>query len=78
MSARREPLPASCGVSSVITKPSEPEAVLAAVDAALGGPAPETATPHLEEFDREHLRLLTDKLSEKSDALRATMPGCPP
>ena len=61
-----------CGVSSVITKPSEPEAVLAAVDAALGGPAPETATRNLEEFDREHLRLLTDKLSEKSDALHAS------
>jgi CheY-like chemotaxis protein len=62
----------SCGVSSVITKPSEPEAVLSAVDAALGIAPPTLPTPAAEEFDREHLRLLTDKLSRNADALRAT------
>src|SRR6202023_3469964 len=50
----------ACGVSHVLTKPAEPEVVLRTVDAALGvAPAP-TPTVPAEEFDREHLRLLTD------------------
>jgi PAS domain S-box-containing protein len=67
-----EALARTCGVSSVITKPSEPVTVLSAVEAALGL-APRAALPPApEEFDREHLRLLTDKLSEKADDLRVT------
>ena len=33
---------------------------------------PRSAAPSAEEFDRDHLRLLTDKLSQKADDLRAT------
>ena len=62
-----------CGVSAVITKPSEPEEVLKAVEAALRltpvAAPPQTST---DEFDREHLRLLTDKLSQKADDLKVT------
>src|SRR5579862_3327317 len=60
------------GVSSVITKPSEPEAVLSAVQAALGHAPPTASSLATEEFDREHLRLLTEKLSQKADELKAT------
>lgn len=58
----------ACGVLYTITKPAEPEAVLRAVDAALGIVAPPAPLPP-EEFDREHLRLLTDKLAEKTREL---------
>ncbi len=58
----------ACGVMYTITKPAEPEAVLRTVDAALGiVPSPAPSPP--EQFDREHLRLLTDKLAEKTREL---------
>ena len=64
----------SSGVAYVLTKPVDPEAVLAVVAEALArgpnaGPAPSDTFPH-DTFDREHLRLLTDKLSFTSDELR--------
>lgn len=59
----------ACGVLYTITKPAEPEAVLSAVDAALGIVAPPSPPPPDEEFDREHLRLLTDKLAEQTRQL---------
>jgi len=63
-------LAAACRVSQVLIKPAEPELILAAVAEALGGPAvPAEPVPELE-FDREHLRLVTDKLSEKAADLR--------
>jgi PAS domain S-box-containing protein len=58
----------ACGVFHVLTKPCEPEVVLRAVDIALGiTPTPPPPLP--EEFDRDHLHLLTDKLSQKADEL---------
>ena len=62
----------TCGVSSVITKPLEPEAVLSAVEAALGRIQSAAPAPAAEDFGRDHMRLLMDKLSEKADDLRAT------
>ena len=68
-----------CGVSSLISKPFPANKVLAAVENALGAnpprsasnipPSPAAPSP---DFDREHLRLLTDKLSQKADDLQAT------
>jgi signal transduction histidine kinase len=57
------------GVFHVLTKPCEPEVVLRTVDAALdvaSAPLP----PMEAAFDREHLRVLTDKLSHKANELR--------
>jgi PAS domain S-box-containing protein len=58
----------SSGVSCVLTKPAEPEDVLESVRRVLAGvPATPGAPdgPLLKtEFDREHLRLVTDKLSQ--------------
>jgi PAS domain S-box-containing protein len=62
----------ACGVSHVLTKPAEPEVVLRTVDAALGAAPPPAPPPPAEAFDREHLRVLTDKLSEKTNELRST------
>jgi two-component system, cell cycle sensor histidine kinase and response regulator CckA len=62
------------GVSYVLNKPAESQAVLTIVGRALSakstGPGPSDAAPLPPDFDREHLRLLTDKLSEKADDLR--------
>ena len=65
----------SSGVSYVLAKPAEPEEVLRIVALALSreteaGDRP-GILPATAEFDREHLRLLTDKLSEKTGDLRA-------
>jgi len=59
------------GVFHVLAKPAEPEAVLRTVEAALGGTTIPPLTPSAE-FDRQHLRLLTDKLSQNVDELRRT------
>jgi len=58
----------ACGVFHVLTKSCEPKVVLSTVDAVLKvGLIP--APPLAEEFDRDHLRLLTDKLSQKANEL---------
>jgi PAS domain S-box-containing protein len=63
------------GVAHVLTKPALTETVLEIVGKALSGAA-ETETPSgpaalPARFAQEHLRLLTDKLSEKTGDLRA-------
>ena len=58
------------GVTHVLTKPAEPEVILSTVDTVLGAAVPPVAQAPPEEFDREHLRLLTDKLSANADELR--------
>ncbi|HXG55772.1 MAG TPA: response regulator [Vicinamibacterales bacterium] len=62
------------GVLAVLTKPALSADVLKIVNDALAGTAPAApaAVPARQaiESDRHHLRLMTDKLSEKSDNLR--------
>jgi signal transduction histidine kinase/CheY-like chemotaxis protein len=60
----------SCGVSNLLFKPCEPQSILAMVEAALGQSAPIDPPPELPEFDRVHLRLITDKLVAQTDELR--------
>jgi PAS domain S-box-containing protein len=62
----------SSGVRDILTKPAEPEEVLRVVDRALSVTATTATLAPLPEFDREHMRLLTDKLSEKVEDLRLT------
>lgn len=72
LSHESKALAEKCGVTSIIFKPCEPQAVLDIVAAALAEqaePEPE-ALAQPEEFDREHLKLLTNKLSEKADQVR--------
>jgi signal transduction histidine kinase/DNA-binding response OmpR family regulator len=71
--ARR--LAQACGVSTVLTKPMEPEDILWNIEQALAGtPLPNElpgAPPDTERFDREHLRLVTDKLALKVGELES-------
>jgi signal transduction histidine kinase/CheY-like chemotaxis protein len=59
----------SCGVSKLLFKPCEPQSILELVEATLGQG---TQAPPLgdAEFDRDHLRLITDKLVAQTDELR--------
>jgi signal transduction histidine kinase/CheY-like chemotaxis protein len=59
-------LAAKSGVNHIITKPCEPQEVFRIVNLALEA-TPAVVPPPPEEFDREHLRLLTNKLAKKSD-----------
>jgi signal transduction histidine kinase/DNA-binding response OmpR family regulator len=62
-------LAAACGVQQVLTKPCEPEVIMRTVEAALNHHVPAVPAPDPDEFDREHLRLVTDKLIAKADEL---------
>ncbi len=66
-------LATKCGVVEILTKPSEPEVILARVDAVLSRRSrpsvPESADREL--FDREHVRLINAKLSNKVHDLEA-------
>ena len=63
------------GVADVLTKPVESSEVLRVVDRVLSGASqtgrPSDTAPLTTRFDRDHLRLVTDKLSEKAGDLRA-------
>jgi diguanylate cyclase (GGDEF)-like protein len=60
----------SCGVARVLVKPCPVAEILGAIERSLTG-APEIPLAVREEdFTREHLRLLTNKLSEKATALQ--------
>ena len=65
----------SGGVSDVLTKPTESAEVLKVVGRVLSGDptaGPSDAPALTTEFDREHLRLLTDKLSDKTGDLKTS------
>ncbi len=63
-----------CGVRDIITKPSEPEVILAKVDAVLGrvSPVADTAPPDAVPFHEHHLQLINQKLTEKVQRLADT------
>lgn len=61
----------ACGVEIILPKPSEPEAVLEAVAAALRAPGASAPRSQEDEFERQHAHLVRDKLREKTDELRA-------
>lgn len=60
-----------CGVAHLLIKPCEPELVLSTVESALGLVTQSPLPAPSPEFDRDHLRLLTDKLSAKAAELQA-------
>jgi PAS domain S-box-containing protein len=68
--AEARALAQSCGVPYVLTKPSEPEAILRAIEAALGPALPLISPPQPEMSSPEDLRLLATQLSEKIDELQ--------
>src|SRR5438309_1673 len=58
-----EKLAKDCGVAYILTKPAEPETVLRIVSEALS--QKEIPASPQSDFQREHLQILTDKLSEQ-------------
>jgi len=64
-----------CGVSELLVKPVEPQAILAAIERAMSC-GREVATPPTqaqgEPFERLHRRLLIDTLAQKAEELEAT------
>src|SRR5579863_6112995 len=62
-------LAAKCGVEYVLLKAGDPEEVLRTVDLALGSQPVSAAVPPAE-FDREQVRVLTGKLSQKAGELQ--------
>ena len=60
-----------CGVEYVMTKPCDLETVRQTVDACLGETRTVVAPPLAENFDREHLQLLMEKLTKQTDELTA-------
>ena len=59
----------SCGVLQVLSKPCEPSDVLAAIERALADKSPSIPVQDAATFDREHSRLLADKLLQKAEEL---------
>lgn len=64
----------ACGVETILPKPIEPEAFLAAIERTLSGRAPEEvpACVPAPAFDDAHRRLMTDQLAATTDALQAS------
>lgn len=65
-----EQLARAFGVMEILQKPCEPESVLQAVERALGSPSAAPPVAPAESLDREHLRVVTNKLSQKVDELQ--------
>ncbi|MBI2748418.1 MAG: EAL domain-containing protein [Burkholderiales bacterium] len=61
----------ACGVSHVLVKPCEPQDILDTIEQALTHPDEPVAPATAQGFDNEHLRLMTDTLSEKAQELEA-------
>jgi CheY-like chemotaxis protein/GAF domain-containing protein len=61
----------ACGVAHVVVKPSPAADLLKAVEQVIAGVRESDPDPLPENFDREHLRLVTNKLTERADALAA-------
>ena len=60
----------ACGVSRVLIKPCVPEEIIETIDQVLAHKTPVETPPLTEDFDREHLRVMTDKLSQQVEMLR--------
>src|SRR6185295_4450998 len=71
LEAETRELARACGVEHVIVKPAEPHVIFDIVRAVLDIDEPAPMPPLASEFDREHGRLLLDKLSQKVNELEA-------
>ena len=66
METEARALARACGVSELIVKPAEPEALLARINAALSGPPPQTGKPSLEPGSAEtHFHAIVGKLYQR-------------
>src|ERR1700676_1955 len=65
-----ESLARSCGVAHILTKPCEPELILRIVEESLSTQPDLKRRPLPQDFAQQHLRVITDKLSQTADELR--------
>ena len=66
METEARALARACGVSELVVKPAEPEALLELINAALSEPPPQTGQPSLEPASAEtHLRSMAGKLYQR-------------
>jgi PAS domain S-box-containing protein len=62
-----------CGGVEILTKPSEPEAILAKVDAVLAsGGTPSAPLPERSQFSRDHLKVVSSALESKVEDFEAS------
>lgn len=65
-----------CQVAHMLAKPCDRRELLSIIDQALGlVPAPETPLESTQEFDRDHRRLLSNKLAQKVEELQREIDG---
>jgi signal transduction histidine kinase/FixJ family two-component response regulator len=57
----------ACGVTQILSKPSDPEVILEAISRQLGTPAIGVVPPPAEEFHQKHLGLLLAKLASQAN-----------
>lgn len=69
LEAEARALAEACGVMHLLTKPAEPQQILETVQLALGEDVRAKPPPPNHEFERDHQRLLVDKLAQKVDEL---------
>ena len=69
LEAEMRELALSCGVEHTIVKPAEPQLILDTVRTALSTGVTEAPLPPADQFERDHQRLLLDKLAQKVDEL---------
>jgi signal transduction histidine kinase/DNA-binding response OmpR family regulator len=62
----------ACGVTRVLSKPCEPEDLLRVIGEALVRQLDPAAAAVPADFDREHVRLMTDQLSARAEELQAS------
>ncbi len=67
--AEARPLAKACGVHHILSKPTDPDAILKIVDATLTQTLPLPYSPLSEDFHREHIQVITNKLAKKIEAL---------
>jgi CheY-like chemotaxis protein len=79
LEAEADQLAAACGVKYLVTKSCEPQELLEKVNSALSSREVPSMPPVDEVFERKHLHLLTNKLSDKVselEELNATLEKC--
>jgi DNA-binding response OmpR family regulator len=61
-----------CGVAGILVKPSDPEVIIAKVDAVLERSSKAPGRAPSSRFEADHLQIVTDKLAEKVHELEAS------
>lgn len=61
----------ACGVSRVLVKPCEPDEILRCINEVLTSSQTQSTSPVASQFQRDHMRLITDKLALETEQLKS-------